>query len=197
MQKKVLIFVIISVILGGCSTAPKTIQIDTNPNNQGKNVNFDKTTFVSEWKLWEGQNIGTYSFVKEMAFTTMPSQKVRIYVKDNMEIYVEDLNINRPKQTNPGQEYIPWQFGLINTISSLYTWLANQFESIIGRIEDKNFPYRDRYDGFKAEIIYNKQYHYPEQIQYRVIYSSKEYPDSAVTIMLSDFRLNHNPEVKY
>jgi len=125
-------------------------------------VEFDRTTFEQKWARWEKTNIANYTFDGK-EFRGKPAHRFCITVTDRNVADFKNL-INDPGELCSvcGNSRIcdqPPVTGYWTTISGLYAWVAEQYDSYNKRVSELK-----KKEYFYINIQYNNQYHYPEYI---------------------------------
>ena len=115
-------------------------------------VEFDKERFDQEWAAWESQELLNYSVSQGHDYPSIASGfYARITVKDNLIVEKKALDKWSLSQLEKNPDYIPIIFNYVKTISEIYDWVNNRYESRAKK-------------GLSIIIEYNEKYHYPEYI---------------------------------
>lgn len=149
---KNLMFVTLSLIFFCCDILPP------------QEIEFDKEAFDREWAAWEKQGIVDYSVIQELVFDSWDSGDVYIVVENNSIIKKEVLDEWSLHLLDDNLEYLPGVFKTVKTFSVWYSWVNDMYNLALARID------ANEQSGIILKIIYNKEFHYPENIYLKHIF---------------------------
>jgi hypothetical protein len=128
--------------------------------------NFDQDKFDLEKSKWESKSIKNYTYIQEFGSDAYPNGKVRITVSENAEPVIE--NLDEWALENIEEEYRQDQaFYLDTTISNMYIKIGETVN------EARKYYESGKCKAIDFKIIYNKEYHYPETVNYIVWYTKE------------------------
>jgi hypothetical protein len=126
-------------------------------------IDFDRDTFNREWEVWEKQGIVNYTVWESISDTfSAGSESGYITVLDNVVIGKEPPLWQVPPDGEP--MFDSW-LASMRTISEIYASVNKTYENALERIEaDKGKS--DGIRGMEIKATYNKEFHYPEYVEY-------------------------------
>jgi hypothetical protein len=135
-------------------------------------IKMDKETFEKEYEEWKLQDIRNYQFTYEFFNDAGPIGPVKIIIKENELPVIENSN-----EYNDGI--------IVENIMEIYDFIKSTF-NFIEQVENGT------YNGPKIRILtlnikYNKQYHYPTEVDFSEGYIENVDGGRYYTLKITEF----------
>jgi len=137
-------------------------------------IDIDRTTFDKEYAAWNAQNIENYTFTFDYRSGGGPNGPITIALDSNEPVIID----NRTPQLVP----------IATSISEIYSYINETFDNIERQKNSSNK--RFTIESISLRINYNKQFHYPEKVSYRVSYKQKLEGQPHYNLNITEFVLN-------
>jgi hypothetical protein len=142
------------------------------PKSDDLVIQMDKKTFEEEYSAWKSQNIVSYQFTHEFFNDAGAFGPVKITIRDSVPLIIENLNEHNDSI-------------IAQNITGIYEFINSTFDFI-------ESVRNGTYNGFKIKnltltIKYNKQYHYPTEVDFFEDYEEIVDGGGYYTLKISNF----------